>query len=516
MRVLIIHMRSLYFFICFFLIHIQSALGQPSSTPIDSPRATVREFLQLSWQGKYDDASRYLILPTTDTPPEELARKLSVLLDRHLSLDVESLSSDPGGDVTDGLYSSERLGELPDKSNTMQPLLLQKRSGKGWAFSRATVALIDEWYERFENTWITERLPEGFLRPGPLGLLWWQWCAAVVFLLVGSVLGRFLGWLTRQVLSGLMSSLPGVWTENSHERMKRATNLFWCAALFSVAVIFIELSPPRTATIQRVLSAIMIATFFWGLSRFVRALGESEHIKQWMLQNPGMSALLPLMLSSARIVIVVLAVVVLISGFGYPVASIIAGLGIGGLALALAAQKTGEDLFGSLVIGLDKPFLVGDFVKIDNGVTGDIEEIGLRSTKIRTLDRTLVSIPNGKLAMMQIESFTARDRMRISCTLRLVYQTTTAQISQITKEIEAAIRAHPRTWQDLVIVRVQEFGDYSINIEVMSWMQTQDWIEFRQLREDVLMQFPSIIEKAGTHFAIPSQRIFLHDPPKIV
>jgi MscS family membrane protein len=461
-------MRFFSVALCLFLLQIQATQAQPTSTVTESPRVVVKEFLRLSWDGQYEDAARYLTLPTPDAPSEELARRLSIIVDKHLSLDPEGLSADPNGDTSDGQVSSERLGELPDNDGVLRAITLQKRSAKqggGWVFSRATVALVDEWYERLENSWIQERLPSSLLRPGPLGLLWWQWVAALLVVVLSLLLSRMLGWMTRQILAGVMRNMPGVWSEDSHQRLKRTTNLFWFAALLSISLLFLELSPPRAATLQRILTALMSASFFWGVSRFVQALGRSDYVKQWTINNPSMSALLPLMLSSIRIVILVLTVIVIISGFGYPVASLIAGLGIGGLALALAAQKTGEDLFGSLVIGLDRPFLVGDFVKIDGNTSGEIEAIGLRSTRIRTLDRTLITIPNGKLAAMQIESFTARDRMRISCELALVYQTTTAQLQQITQEIEASLRAHPRIWPDLIIVRFQEYGAYALKIE---------------------------------------------------
>jgi MscS family membrane protein len=499
--------------LCLFLFHLQIASSQPASMAIDSPKTTVKDFLELSWEGKYEEASKYLISSGAETPPEELARRLSIIMEKHLAIDPEFLSSESNGDTTDGMYSAERLGELPDKDGVLRPLTLQKRSNKsGWAFSRASVALIDEWYERLENSWLQKQLPSSLLRAGPLGLLWWQWVASILFVMLGIALGRVLGWLTRQILAGVMRPWSGVWNDNSHRRMKRVTNIFWCAALLSIFLLFLELSPPRVATIQRILSALMIASFFWGGSRLVQALGASDHVKRWTHENPSMSALLPLMLSSARIIILVLTVIVLLSGFGYPVASIIAGLGIGGLAIALAAQKTGEDLFGSLVIGLDRPFLVGDSVKIEGDLTGEIESIGLRSTRIRTLDRTLVTIPNGKLAAMKIESFTARDRMRLSCVLALTYQTSPEQIKQITQDIEVCLRAHPKIWPDLIIARFQEYATYSLNIEVMAWMQTRDWVELKQIREEILLQFASIVEKAGSHFATVTPTIVPNEP----
>ena len=132
----------------------------------------------------------------------------------------------------------------------------------------------------------------------------------------------------------------------------------------------------------------------------------------------------------------------------------LAGLGIGGLALALAGQKTVENLFGAFSIGLDQPFSVGDTITVD-GTTGTVEAIGLRSTRIRTPDRTLITIPNGRLAEMKVESFAARDRIRFNCVLCLVYSTNAAQLRKVVADDRGAVRAQPKTFQDDVVGAAQ-------------------------------------------------------------
>src|SRR5262249_37823107 len=135
--------------------------------------------------------------------------------------------------------------------------------------------------------------------------------------------------------------------------------------------------------------------------------------------NPAARSLVPLGTRAVKVAIVVLAALSALSALGYPVASLVAGLGVGGVALALASQTTVETLFGSLSIGVDQPFRVGDLIPAEGRVTGTVESIGLRSTRTRTLDRTLVTIPNGKLADMRVESITERDRIKLGCTIAL-------------------------------------------------------------------------------------------------
>jgi MscS family membrane protein len=138
-----------------------------------------------------------------------------------------------------------------------------------------------------------------------------------------------------------------------------------------------------------------------------------------------------------------------------------------------------------------------------------VEAIGLRSTRIRTLDRTLITIPNGRLADMRLESLTARDRMRLACTVGLVYGTTAAQMRRVLAGLESALREHPKIWPDAVVVRFKEFAASSLDIEVMAWFQTPDWSEFQLIRQEVLLRFMEVVEAAGTSFAFPTRTVRL-------
>jgi MscS family membrane protein len=183
------------------------------------------------------------------------------------------------------------------------------------------------------------------------------------------------------------------------------------------------------------------------------------------------------------------------------VGSLVAGLGIGGVALALAAQKTVENLFGSLSIGVDQPFRVGDFIAVDT-ITGTVESIGLRSTRIRTLDRTLVTLPNGKLADMRIESFTSRDRIKLGCVLALDPGTSAAAVRAVVEGTRELLVAHPKIWPD-VSVALTKLGNASFDVEVQAWFQTTSWDEFLRLREETLLGVLDVVKKAGTKLAAP-------------
>jgi MscS family membrane protein len=165
-------------------------------------------------------------------------------------------------------------------------------------------------------------------------------------------------------------------------------------------------------------------------------------------------------------------------------------------------------LFGAFSIGADEPFREGDFIKVDD-ISGTVESIGLRSTRIRTPERTVVSMPNGKLSEMRVECFSIRDRLFLSCMIGLVYETTEQQMREVLSGFERILGSHPKLWPDNVSVRFKDFGASSLNIEVAAWFLTTDWNEFLTIRQEVLLAFMNCVKQAGTSFALPTQTIHI-------
>jgi MscS family membrane protein len=209
-----------------------------------------------------------------------------------------------------------------------------------------------------------------------------------------------------------------------------------------------------------------------------------------------------------KTVVAAFALIALFSELGYPVTTLLAGLGVGGIAVALSAQKSLENLIGAFAIAMDQPFREGDFIRVD-GMLGTVELIGMRSTRIRTVDRTLVSIPNGKLSEMRIETFAARDRVRMGFTFGLTYTTTEAQLRGVINDFNELLSKSPKIWPDGRSVRFVGLGDSSLNIEAGCLFGTSDFDEFAKLREDVLLGLMKIVEQHGAAFAMPTRTIQL-------
>lgn len=484
-----------------------------------SPRAAMKEFFAFARDGNFTEASRYLAVPE-GADASVLARQLKAVLDRRLWVDVDVLSANPLGDPDDKLPPGvDELGKIAGPEGTQEPVRIVRRltpEGYRWVFSRRTVERVGAWYGALRDRWFIENMPPALLRSGPKDLLVWQWIALPLLVILAWGVGRALGWVTQMLLGRLAARTSGTWDDALLVKLRRPIRGFWALLALEAVLPWLALYEPAEAFLRKVLRALLFVTFFWGLLRSVDVIGDFL-VNHWEKTKDahGMRAVVPVASSILKIFVAVMALIVILSEFGYPAASLITGLGVGGVALALAAQKTVENLFGSVSIGVDKPFRVGDFVKIEEFV-GTVELIGLRSTRIRTLDRTIITIPNGRLADMRIESFTARDRIRLAFKLGLVYETTAAQMREVLEGVERALREHPKIWSDAVVVRFESFGESALNIQVMAWFTTSDFDEFQLIRQEVLLQFMDVVERAGTAFAFPTQTVHLAGDEKLL
>jgi len=211
-----------------------------------------------------------------------------------------------------------------------------------------------------------------------------------------------------------------------------------------------------------------------------------------------------------RLLALALAIALLIVGsdmLGLHAYGIIAGLGVGGLAIALAAQSTVENLIGGLSLFADRPIRVGDFCKYGNEV-GTIEAIGIRSTQIRGIDRTVTTIPNGVLSKMPVLNFTLRDRMLLRTVISLRYETTPEQLRHVVAKLRELLLAHPMVTPEPSRVRFAGFDKYSLNVEVFAYVGTKDWNEFLAVQEDIYYRMMDVIAASGTGFAFPSQTLY--------
>jgi len=491
-----------------------SAQGEEEPIAPDSPRASMTRFLELVRSRHFKEASQYLDVPKDrEADGPALARRLIEVLDRDSWLDPDTLSPKPSGDLEDGLPSNyEKIGGIPEGVGPRDPVLLVRQTGKSdrWVFSLATVGKIDGWYDELEDKWFLEHLPPFLLRLGPRNLLLWQWIALPILLILSGIAGGLVNWAARRVLLPLVKRTKTPWDDAIVERLRSQATLAWALVIAYFAIPYLSLYQPAEEFVHQLLRGLVLFDFFWAASRLIDVVGEMVLGSSWGMRRLSSRGLISLGVQVTKLVVVAFAVVASLSSLGYPVTSIIAGLGIGGLAVALAAQKTVENLFGAFSISADEPFREGDFIKVD-GITGNVLRIGLRSTRIRTPDRTVITLPNGKLADMRVESYAPRDQVFFSTTLRLAEDTSSSAMREILSGLEALLAKQPKVAKESVVARFSQIGQASLDIDVSCLFETRDFGEFQLLRQNLLLEIMELVEKAHTSFARPTSILHLAD-----
>lgn len=493
-----------------------SVTAEPAPVVVDSasPRASVNGFLHAAREGDFVRAARWIDQsgPGAAERAPDVARRLKAVLDAKLWIDLDKVSPRAEGDLDDGLpRDREELGTI-STADEQEIAIRLARQGSGenrrWVFSSSTIAQLDLLYNELPDHWIREHLPAVLLRSGPFDVLYWQWIALLVLIPAAAMIGLTLTPPTRAVLRKAVSRTKTELDDQIIAAARGPIVLLWSVAASRVLLRWIALPSPAHLFIVELQKATAVVAAYWILLRVITVVQGALPQSRWAETNPALRSLIPLGGRILRFLVMFVAVLNVLSVFGYPITTVVAGLGIGGLALALGAQKTLEHFFGSVSLGVDQPFRVGDWVSV-NGIAGGIESIGLRSTRIRTIDRTVVTIPNGQLAEAMSENFGARERIRMNGVIGVEYGTSAATMRLLRDGIEKILRAHPLTWQERVQVAFSGFGASSLDIEYFCWLETNQIDEFRAARNDLLLEIMEFVEGNGAGFAFPTRTIHI-------
>lgn len=331
----------------------------------------------------------------------------------------------------------------------------------------------------------------------------WQWIALVLMLALfaSSMIACYI-WARR-------------WDKRSHGGTSQIGKILFVTALIGLTrllVVFVDdginVSGKALVVVQFVLDVIAFAAGGWLIALFLALIGETIIRAQRLRQGAINSQLIRICFRLLTIVVLLYLAIAAAEAFGVPVAPLIASLGVGGLAIALAVRPTLENVLGGFTLFADKPVRVGDFCLYGDKL-GTVEEIGLRSTRIRSLERTVVTVPNAEFSQMQLENFTRRDRMLFRTTLSLRYETTPEQLRYVLAKLRELLIAHPMVSPDPARVRFVGFGDYSLDVELFAYILCEDYNAYMGVLEDLNLRIMDIIEEAGTGFAFPSQTTYL-------
>jgi len=251
----------------------------------------------------------------------------------------------------------------------------------------------------------------------------------------------------------------------------------------------------------------------WFVWRLIGAMATYFRARARETESPLDDQLVPFVAKTLRLLLIITGVLMVAQNLGYSVSGLIASLGIGGIAIAMAAKDTLANIFGSIMILVDRPFTVGDWIKTSE-FEGIVEEVGFRSTHIRTFGKTRVNVPNSKLANMVIDNIDARPKRRIKMRIGVTYATPTTQMQQPITGIEAILRRHPGVDQDYSLVKFDNFDDSALSIFLYYFSASTVWEEYLQVRQEVNLQIMQLLESLKIEFAFPSRTLYIHDTHK--
>ncbi|HJT89774.1 MAG TPA: mechanosensitive ion channel family protein, partial [Bryobacteraceae bacterium] len=471
----------------------------------DTPQEAVFQFLESCHARDYVKAYRYLDLrhmPAAERSKQgpELAMQLEDLLD-DTPFDITMLSRDPAGDMSDGLSSSREHLDTFTVDGKMLDLQLERvelRPGyRVWLVAGDSVALIPEAHQVVAETPFEKHLPQFLVTFEILDTPVWRWIALLLMAVVIAA-------VTRGVAAGVIAAVrplcevPG---------LRGPLRVLLAVAGFRIAL---ELAPPATLSrvfLERALTLILALGLAWAAAVVVDLFSERWRVRLDPRVHGVSYSVLPLGRQIVKLALFLFAILGVVSAWGYNTSTILAGLGVGGLAVALAAQKTIENLFGGISVIGDRPVLVGDACRFGNQ-TGTVMHIGLRSTRIRTDDRTIISVPNSQFSSMPLENLSRRDKIWFHPTLNLRRDTTSEQLLEVLSSVGEILKAHPKVETGNLPVRFVGVGPYSLNVEVVAYIKTADADEFLALQQDLLLKMLQAVEKAGTALAVPVQESF--------
>jgi MscS family membrane protein len=487
----------------------------------DTPYGCVVGFLKAAERGEYAHAADYLDIKSPENT-NEVVRQLYKIMNTGGAVELDTIVRDPEGDLKDGLpVSRERVGTIDIDGGTFDILLARvQRDGKPpiWLVAPETLRRVPAVFEQIEPDRIEKLVPERLREIRILGLPLARWIGTLFGILI--VIG-FATLASRLLFPVLRPLIRRATREADDRRLAAVRAPFWLillAGCFRALGTFTlrALSRQFWITFAQVLAVVGAAWLAIRVSNIVIELAGRRLSRAQMASK---MAVLLLLHRLFKIGVAVLAAVTMVWLLGGEVKTVLAGVGLGGIAIAFAAQKTLENLFGGVSLISDQPIRVGDFCRFADKF-GTVEDIGLRSTRIRTLARTVLSIPNGQLSLMHLENFTLRDKCLINQKIGLRYETTPDQIRYILTEIQEMLRNHPGVFQEDWRVRLTEFGASAFTIEIFAYLLTDDHLVYLETQEELLLSIFDLIVAAGSGLAFPCQTTYLtrdkgHAPARV-
>ena len=475
----------------------------------DTPKGTVLGFLIAERKGQSELAVRYLNTRLSGKEAATLAQQLFTVLDRRLPPKLPGLSERPEGSQSNLLRPNEdRVGTINGSGGDVDIILERVdrgTSGPVWLFSRKTLDLVPQLYEETNLTLADDLVPE-FLKTPIAGVALYHWLAAFAGLpllfyavtLLSRLIGVVLGGLRRRLYRRPDLSNPEV-LPKPVRLLILALGIRWAISKVGLSLFARQIWSSTAIVITIAATAWLVILVAGWIEQYVQVLLIRRNVT-------GVKAIVRLVLGVFDVLIVVAAVLVTAYRFGLSPAAFLTGLGVGGVAVALAAQKTLENMIGGVSLILDRVVRLGDTIALGD-IRGTVEAISLRSTQIRTFDRTVVSVPNGQMANMTLENLSTRDKFWFHPILALRYGTPAAQVRAVVDRIRSLLEQCREIAPDSIGVHFRRFAPLSFEVEVSAYVRGRDQKQFLGIQEVLLLRIAECFESTGVQIALPLQAV---------
>jgi MscS family membrane protein len=492
----------------------QPAVAEQPADPLgrSTPRGTVLGFLNAARRGEDELARQYLNTRLSDSAAETLAHQLFVVLDARLPARLTQVSDAPEGSRSNPLSPDrEIVGTIADGSSQVEIVVERvgrAKSGSVWLFSSDTLDAIPSLYEQIARTRANALLPRFLFDRRVGGVPLFEWLAVLLSLpvlyLATVLLNRALTPLIRLMwrrLFGESDLLGGNVLPAPARLLLLALVGRWLLSSLPLSLLMRQFwtNAARLLTIGAVVWLLIVLN--GQVEQYIRRRLPPSNVA-------AAAALLRLGRRGVDLLLIFAGLLAILRHFSIDPTPALAGLGVGGIAVALAAQKTLENVIAGASLIFDQAVRVGDFLKMGE-IVGTVDHIGLRSTRIRTLDRTVVSVPNSQIANASLETISARDKYWFHPVVGLRYETTPEQLHSVVDGIRHVLDGHPSIDPESVRVRLLRLGAFSLDVEVFAYVRARDWNHFLEIQEQLLFKVTEIVNDAGTEIAFPSQTMYV-------
>jgi len=506
----------------------QTTPPAPVSESLENPRATMTTFFNAMNElpPNYAEAAKTFDLSELpelirDSQGPNLAVQLFGIFNRTKFIDLSKISNDPdSNDISLDLRSpkSPELANIP-------PIVLRKSADGAWRFSPQTVAHIPDTFTAIQDLpvlknlkdvkltdsiyvqWAEANLPYSWLAPGFLGIAPWKWLGIFIAAAAAYIAGLFIRIIAKLIIRLKTGKFGSEMSKATLDSAGIGFSLVTNGTIFAAITSALQLTPDIKAAaiflalvLQTVgLAWLAMSIVEFAINRVTPKIADADRAERLFL---------PILRNLGRIAIIMIALLFFLERIGFNVTGLIAGLGIGGIVVALAAKDSVENVFGSLTLIFEMPFQIGDWV-ISNGIEGTVEEISLRSTTLRTFHDSTILVPNSKFISNPIENMGRRRYRRLKTTIGITYDATADQIESFVTKLRTYILDHPNTWDDKINIALNDFGPSSLNILLVVFIDAKDFDQELLIREELLLGVMLIAHEANVDFAFPTQKMII-------